>query len=125
MNIRDYLKKNKYYLIGVAACLFFVITRPFHANLVDHELVYSLNPILLLHPDFLKNDFFFGTSYPFFLPFDTLTAFEPLKVVFFFTASLLMAWRDSNVEAVGGPLQLQDNKLPGYDTHWLRHLIAA
>lgn len=74
MSDNRYLSENKKYLIAVGACLLFIMARYFRADFFDNEWIYSLNPIKILHPDFLKNDFYLDRIYPYFLFFDSLTA---------------------------------------------------
>ena len=65
---------HRHYRFAIGICLVFVMTRSFYPDFFDNEWIYSLNPIKILRPDFLENDFYLDQIYPFFLFFDALTS---------------------------------------------------
>jgi len=76
------------YLFAEIICLFFVMTRFFWTDFFDNEWVYSINPIKILHPNFLANDFFLQKGLPIFLFNDVITS--PFYYFFDFLTAVLI-----------------------------------
>ena len=90
------LHKPRYYdaawFIAIALCLFLFISRWFLPEFIDNENIYSIHPLKLINPDYLKNDPFMGNisfftlaysiiSMPFFLSLDSLQATMLMRIL--------------------------------------------
>lgn len=81
-------QERRGYLAAFAICLAFVTTRYFEPGYFDNEWSYSINPIKILHPDYLKFDFFFDRVYPYFIVYDGAVSLL-YKYFDFLTATLV------------------------------------